>query len=373
MAIAMRGKDVKEFEATYEKWRKMLLQTNIRIAFVVLIVESFMVFVIKGAHLMTQPLPVYLLDFLIAPTAADFLLLAAGRAAMKKVSPDSKIINYIPTVQLACICLVVASAHFIFSVTLCVFCVPLFTTVIFSDKTMTRRMGILCCFFLTIVLIHRKYSPYRLVHDSYFYEEAIVAFVVLIATIIICDVLIKFQEEKDNIIRQDYLIKLKMQDQLNKDPRTGLYGYAIFMHTLNQMVRRSVNTDKKIALAIIDIDSFKAVNDTYGHLKGDQVISALTDLMKSDDSAHRFLARYGGEEFAIIFSENEVENAFGYLEDLRRTFENQRYDFTGKTITVSIGLAVWQAGWTSEQLFNHADAAMYASKAKGRNKVVIDE
>lgn len=231
-------------------------------------------------------------------------------------------------------------------------------------------MGMICCAFLTFALMHRKH---RLIIDPYFYEEAIVAFVILATTIIICYVLIKVQEEKNSIIRQDNSIKLQMQDQLNKDSKTGLNGYAIFMLTLDQMVELAASTSKLIALAIIDIDNFKQINDAYGHLNGDQVIRALSELMKLKYTQNFFVARYGGEEFAIIFSEDEVEHACESLETLRAEFEKQKYSFTENAITISIGYAIWKSGLTSDQLFENADSAMYASKAKGKNTITIFE
>lgn len=362
---------MKEFEETYQKWRKMLLRTNMYLALLVFVVELLMYFVLKKSDLIKQSETVYLTNFLFLPTVADLLIIAAGHIIIKKISLDSRIINYIPSVQLACICFVVASVHFIFPITLSVFSVALSTTVIFSDRKMTRNMGIICSLFLALAFLHRRISPYRLTNDYYFFEDAIVAFVILIATLIICNVLIKFQEEKDNTIRQDFIIKLQMQEQLSRDPKTGLYGHGIFMNTLNKMASLSEKTNEAIALAVIDIDNFKKINDTYGHLKGDQVILTLAEIMKANGNVNRFVARYGGEEFTIILSGKEVNSAFEYLEGIRIAFERQKYNFTDKIITISIGFAIWKSGWTAEELFENADSAMYASKADRKNRTTV--
>jgi len=362
---------MKNFEETYEKWRKMLLRTNIYLALFLFVIEVSMYFLFQKSNLETPPISDYFVYFVTVPTASNFLAILIGFIMLKRLSPDSKLINYIPSIQLAFICLVVASTHCIFSVTLCIFCGPIFMTIIFSDKKITRHVGILCFIFLVLALLSRKYSLYRIENDRYFYLDAIVAFGILLSTSRICHVMIKFQEEKSNAIHQGYLYHLQMQDQLNRDQKTGLYGYTIFMNTLDRMIKSSESSNNPIALAVIDIDNFKDINDTYGHLKADQVLLALTELMKKNCRSNQFMARFGGEEFSIIFTESEVNSAFDFLERLRIAFEKQKYSFANETVTISIGMAIWQSGWTSEQLFDHADAAMYASKASGKNRTII--
>jgi len=135
-----------------------------------------------------------------------------------------------------------------------------------------------------------------------------------------------------------------MQEQLNKDQKTGLYGNTIFMNTLNKIVKLSENTNKGVALAIVDIDNFKQINDSYGHLKGDQVLLALARLIKKRYNKNRFMARFGGEEFSIICMRSEADHVYDLMENLRIEFENQRYDFMEDTITISIGISTWKSG-----------------------------
>jgi len=358
-----------EFEQIYKRWRKKLLQTNLILTIMVTFIEILMSFILKKMNLIEQPRMEYVRIFLLSPILTNFLILIIGNIVMKYIQPNYKYINYIPIVQMALICLVLASTHNIFSVTLCLLCFPLFTTIMFSDKKMTRIIGILCFLFLLISLLFRKFSAYRPKDDKYFLAEAIVSVGILAATFILSNVLIAFAEEKTNIINQGYLKQIEMKELLNRDQKTGLFGHTIFIHTLNRMVEDSNRTHKLFALAVIDIDDFKKVNDTYGHLKGDQIIHTLTDLMKKYFIEDQFIARYGGEEFVIILSEEELVNGIGLLEEFRKAFELQKYSFMKETITISIGIATWKQGWTSEQLFEAADAAMYSSKSAGKNRI----
>lgn len=351
---------------TYQKWRKKLFHVNVLTACFVSLVELVMYFVIRKNDLTEPSFRIYLLRYLVLPTAVNFSVIIAGYFFLKYRS-RSRFVNYIPSIQLAFISLTVAVVHYVFSVTLASFIVPVFTTVIYSDKKMTNRVSTLCYIFLTAALVNRKFSVFVLEQDQIFWEEAIVAYVFLVCSSIICNIVIEFQEEKSGLIERYFLEKLKMQDRLNQDEKTGLNGYTILMSTLNSTV---LSARGRIALAVLDIDDFKKVNDSFGHLNGDHVITALADIMKKYADADHFMARFGGEEFAILFTGEKVGGAAGFLENFRKEFERQTYEFTDRPITISIGLAFWENGLTPEELFNKADAAMYRAKARGKNQVI---
>ncbi|MFA9375476.1 MAG: GGDEF domain-containing protein [Lachnotalea sp.] len=292
---------------------------------------------------------------------------------IKNLLPNSKYINYFPILQMSAICMVIAGTHFVFSLTLCLLCFPMFTTILFGDKHMTKTIGLVSLVFMVFDLLNRRFSVYRLSNDKYFFAEAIVALAFFCGTYILCTVLIRFSNEKNDIIHHGYLQRIEMQEQLNRDQKTNLYGHTSFMNTLELMVLKSNKTLELFTVAVIDIDDFKKVNDTYGHLKGDQVIIMLADLMRKCFNHNHFIARYGGEEFAVIFSNDELGQVWELLENLRIMFEAQKYNFMEDTITISIGFASWRQGWTAEQIFEAADKAMYTSKSEGKNRTKIYE
>ncbi len=360
---------LKDFDTIHEKWRRTLFKTNIYVAIFIFLVEFFMYFFLKSSDLIVSTPEGYFIRYLLIPTAANSLIIITGFILLKKLPSTSRMINYVPSLQQILMGVVVSSTHYVFSAALCVFCIPLFVTIIFSSKKITRRIGILCFAALFIEIIQRTLSNFRPINENFYVAEAIVAFALLIATAMVCNVLIDFQREKNDIIQQGYLNQLEMKELMYKDQKTGLHGHTIFMNTLSQMVKLSEKTNMQIALAIIDIDDFKKINDTYGHLKGDKVIYKLAELMKRDFGANRFTARFGGEEFAIIFTENEVDQAYDFLEKLRAEFASQKYSFTDDVVTISIGIANWLPGWSLENLFDNADAAMYAAKSGGKNRI----
>lgn len=364
---------MKELELVYKSWRGKLLFTNFLLTMLLCIVEILMFFILREQNLIEQPFEVYFQYFLFRPTFINLMIVLIGFIVIKLISPQSVYINYIPILQMATICMVIASTHNIFSVSLCLLCFPLFATIMFSDKRMTRIIGIVSLLFQIITLLTRKFSAFKPKSDPYFYSEAFVAVAILGAAYILCYVLIKFSEEKTSIIHNSYLEQIEMKELLNRDQKTGLFSHSIFMNTLDQMVDIAHNTTNTFAVAVIDIDDFKKINDTYGHLKGDQILIILAEIMKKLFGDNQFVARYGGEEFAIIFSEDELLNGMELLEKLRKAVKSYKFDCIDTMISISIGFAHWKKGWTSEQLFEAADNAMYQSKLGGKNRITVYE
>lgn len=130
------------------------------------------------------------------------------------------------------------------------------------------------------------------------------------------------------------------------------------------------------SLLITDIDFFKRVNDTYGHLFGDKVIRAVAQTLKDNVKGKDLAARYGGEEFVILLPDTPVEGARMLAERLRVTVENGRIrrvdrDETIAKVTVSFGVTCYRPGESASEFIERADQALYASKTQGRNRVTV--
>jgi diguanylate cyclase (GGDEF) domain len=362
---------MQEFEETYEKWRNMLFYTTLCIGIFVFAIEVLMYFILHRANSIMQPLPEYLFKYLMLPTALDGAVIFLGYIALKKSDRNMKYINYIPVIQMSIICMVVAYTHNYFSITQCVFCIPIFATTIFNNRAMTKNITMVNCLFLLIIFLSKKYSAINYSLDIYVYSETVISFSFIITVYLVCNVLIKYQEEKNDILQKSYMHQLEMQEMLNKDQKTGLYGYTMLFNTLQKMTSDNEECIKEFALAIIDVDDFKNINDTYGHAMGDQIIIMLAELMKKYCSDNHLPARFGGEEFAIILNEGEKSYYYDFIERLRKDFAKISSGIINDTVTISCGIAKWTPSLTAEELFNNADSAMYLSKTTGKNRTTI--
>lgn len=144
---------------------------------------------------------------------------------------------------------------------------------------------------------------------------------------------------------------------------------------LDQLVQkeipRALRHNRELALLMVDIDHFKDVNDTYGHLAGDSVLRDLAGILAKRLRPDDELGRYGGEEFAAILPETSLGGALKIAEDLRGLVEQHRFIVEGEQIrvTVSIGAAALKQGMDAKAFFRAADEMLYKAKNGGRNKV----
>ena len=160
------------------------------------------------------------------------------------------------------------------------------------------------------------------------------------------------------------------------DGLTGLYNRRQFEIGLEQEHNRTKRHPSDFSLAILDIDFFKKVNDTYGHQYGDYVLKTVADLMKQAFRKTDLLYRYGGEELIMIMPETNIEGAIIPVQRLRRMVEEYPFEYNGvkAKVTVSIGLTMnYQTFTTAADILKSADDALYKAKESGRNRVVLHE
>ncbi|KTD06832.1 GGDEF domain-containing protein [Legionella jamestowniensis] len=158
----------------------------------------------------------------------------------------------------------------------------------------------------------------------------------------------------------------------NQDSLTGLPNRASYEEHMLDAYHRWQRGFGDLSIAIADIDNFKHINDTYGHLAGDKVLKKIAALFKSSIRAMDFIGRYGGEEFIFIFERTHLNNAAKVAEELRSLIEEYDFYYREKRVcvTVSFGLTNFQHGDDLETLFTRADEAMYEAKHQGKNRVV---
>ncbi|MBF0128078.1 MAG: diguanylate cyclase [Magnetococcales bacterium] len=164
-----------------------------------------------------------------------------------------------------------------------------------------------------------------------------------------------------------------LQGFMIKDSLTGLYNHTRTKEQLALAVGRAQRLGKPLAMAMVDIDKFKSVNDTYGHPTGDRVIRSLSRLLRQRVRSTDIVGRYGGEEFAVIFPETDGETALGVMDTLREAFSTIQHQFeeTVFTRTFSCGVAAFPGQQTATALNDAADRALYEAKNGGRNRVVL--
>ena len=158
------------------------------------------------------------------------------------------------------------------------------------------------------------------------------------------------------------------------DGLTGLANFRFFQERLREEFRRAQRYDSSLALVMMDLDHFKAVNDNFGHQAGDAVLSAAAQAVKQAVRETDLVARYGGEEFAMLLPQTHVAGALTVAERVSAGLRGLRFDTTpGLRVTGSFGLSGFPGRGISsaELLVRTADQALYRSKTEGRNKISL--
>ncbi|MBM7061336.1 PleD family two-component system response regulator [Pseudomonas sp. UL073] len=162
-----------------------------------------------------------------------------------------------------------------------------------------------------------------------------------------------------------------LQARMVRDSLTGLYNHTYTLQLLEDACARSRRDGKSLAFAMLDIDHFKKVNDSYGHPMGDRVIKSLALFLKQRLRKTDYIGRYGGEEFAVVLPDTDAATAAKVLDDIRRRFAEIHYPAQPLDLscTFSCGIAQLEGGIDGATLSKRADEALYVAKHGGRNRV----
>lgn len=185
-------------------------------------------------------------------------------------------------------------------------------------------------------------------------------------------------------VLETYILSVKYSDEINKsqelevknriiyeksirDSLTGLYNRNYIEKILDDMMDNYLNNNKKFSVIMFDIDHFKFINDSYGHLYGDKVIIKVAELIKENLRYMDYVGRYGGEEFIVLLSNTDLQKAFEIADRIRYTIEDFDWERKSK-ITISGGVYENISDKKTEAIEN-ADKLLYLAKERGRNQV----
>ncbi len=170
-------------------------------------------------------------------------------------------------------------------------------------------------------------------------------------------------------ISERHELEQRLLTQSRVDPLTGLWNRRKFDDVANQELERARRYAEPVSLLILDIDHFKAINDTHGHQTGDAVLIEIAAILRCGTRASDCVARWGGEEFAILMPETDGVEAARAADNIRAAVEVNLFA-CGMPVTVSVGISAFRAGADDlDDLIRRADDALYRAKAAGRNRI----
>lgn len=165
----------------------------------------------------------------------------------------------------------------------------------------------------------------------------------------------------------------RLEEMASVDKLTGLANRQVFEFYAEQALSETKRTKVPMSAMLIDIDSFKSINDRFGHYAGDAVIQGIAEIAKANMRESDLLCRWGGDEYLVLLKNCNLQNAEALAEKIRASVRKSQFNFVDIQIaaTISIGIAEYQADESIDHLFMRADNALYTAKTSGRNKISI--
>ena len=165
-----------------------------------------------------------------------------------------------------------------------------------------------------------------------------------------------------------------LERQTEIDSKTGLFNHEYFKQHVGNELNRANRFDRPLTIIMADLDFLRNINNTYGHLAGDEVLIGVAKILKKSVRDYDVAARFGGEEFAILLPETTIEQAYERAESIRRTIEETEFTIPTNVspirVTMSFGIACRESfSQTMNEIIHNADTALYHSKLNGRNRV----
>lgn len=167
-----------------------------------------------------------------------------------------------------------------------------------------------------------------------------------------------------------YYRQMEKTEQLAiRDSMTGLYNHLYIVSRLEEEIGRSARYQTPLSIIIVDLDHFKKINDTFGHLMGDTVLKQVSKVIKSQCRTVDKIGRYGGDEFLVILPETSMENASKLATRLRDSIQKLKFGQPVE-VTISQGIAGYEQGETADAMIERADTNLYTAKNSGRNQFI---
>ncbi len=230
-----------------------------------------------------------------------------------------------------------------------------------AKKTLLQVISIIGTFIIYLIDI-TNYVPIKNIAIDLGYHKPFIVFANLLVTVItmvyVSYLYITEQEQNRAILEYN----------TNHDQLTGLYNRRYFYSAI-ETIKRST---KEFSLAMVDLDNFKKINDTYGHEVGDAVLKDLSEILMNSMSENDIAVRWGGEEFILFMPGTDMNSAEKMLEKMLESIREHQVNFAGKSInfTATIGLASGNDLQKYEQVINTADQMLYYGKNNGKNRII---
>ena len=349
------------------QWCRFIVNTGYAMSG--LIVLAHIIWFFAASSILAWPVDVYIRDYILLPTALLFTLCFLVSRAIRINRLSLQLKEILSLSLYIFFSFYLTMTHDIAIVLMSSYILPIFASTLFSSVKITRGTMALSTAAL-LATAAKRYLTGKM--DGDMAMQVFAAFFLFICAYLLARLLIRNGQNHFAALAHSDDAQKYMQEQLLLDPFTGLFNRKTFDSDLGQMWLEGRSSGKALAVAMIDIDEFKIVNDRFGHAAGDRVLMSFSRVLKKIQADNIRVYRIGGDEFTILFRDCEISEAFQVCEEIRKQMKGASLrDSDNHKVTVSCGLAsMVPDDRAASALTTAADTALYAAKSQGRNRVV---
>lgn len=346
------------------KWRQYHTLMVIVLSLVGFLCEVIMALVIPNTSFLDTSFSIYVIRFLVIPSAFYFLVIILCISLKKFTLVPDGVKNYIVSFGFAFVCLAICYFHDYFVGVFASGILAIFLTVVYCDKILSISTS--CFIFLGELLIgFFNTRDETTVKDDIYITNLIICLVVIISSCFIALLTIKWIKNRIIFNSERHFKLVTYQEQATVDTLTGLQN--------RRSLRNFIETNHNEKIYVMcDIDKFKTINDTWGHQKGDEILSGFGTILKLHTSNKLIIFRYGGDEFLLVFLNSTLENVFTVCNQIQEDFD-KLVDFGMKEIGtgISIGIAQYNPNDKPNEAIHRADSALYKAKNSRNEKIIV--
>lgn len=353
-----------EYQRVDSKWLQMQYKLIVDMVLFATAVELVMFFVLKSLGMVFTSAQEYLLKYLAVPFVGNFSLMLAASKILQSKRLNEKQKIYGISIVWSFMAFWIYSIHMIFPCVGMIFLIPILLTVVYADQKLTAITAALCVVAKALAGLFPFWVPERQLFRLSISDrvDAGLSLAVLIIFWGISSFMIRTESEKTEAAVRLERERQKYQTESLMDQLTRVWN----RQALRQMFDRMVQDEHRYSLAMMDLDDFKGLNDTYGHTQGDQYLRELgnTMLELSGDDITPF--RYGGDEFCVLFRGCGKDQILNVCRELQSRYAACEVNRQHQPVSISIGVAEYCRGESPARLLNRADAALYRAKQMGK-------
>ena len=354
-------------KALHDKFRQQLTNVHALTVLTVSLIEiiGYIVLVCSGRESLALH-NAYLWYGVVLPIAVNAVTHVTARRIANDPAVSRRKRNGSIVIAALITSFVVAVIHREYIVTGCAFIFPIMLSAMFNDRKLLNTSIFVSVFILFSMGV------------AFWLDRAITLHIAL-SLIILCGfvwvaylcgaISINFSKQNYTTIESQAEENDRLMEDVRKDQMTGLYNHSAFIERLDEMLDKRA-PGAPLCLAMVDVDDFKAINDTFGHDCGDAVLIRLAKILQKHCGEEDTAFRYGGEEFAVIFGGKDETAACAAMREMLAEFRGSGFAFTDAPITFSSGVAAHAQDMSRDQLFEIADQTLYLAKREGKNRVL---